>query len=97
MEINNGFYSVNPDKFLAEIEEEKKYLNSGDITTDEFDNDMFEIRDDFYAKCYEKAEDLGYIHRGYMANLFMPDFDKQAGIKKVVNAKGWERHFVLVG
>lgn len=97
MEINNGYYTMNPDKYLAEIEEVKRYLKEDEFYTEQdFDDDVFEIRDNFYAECYEKAEELGFIHRCALANGFMADFDRLAGIEKVAKAKGWEKHFILV-
>lgn len=39
---------------------------------------------------HEKAEELGYVKRCDMANAFMDDFDKQAGIVGISDPKEFE-------
>lgn len=91
MEINNGFYTMNPDKYVAEIKELRESLKTEKYyTAKDFKEDALDIRWEFYGKCYEKAEELGYVKRCDMANAFMDDFDKQAGIVGISNPKEFE-------
>ena len=91
MEINNGYYTMNPDKYIAEIKELKEAMQTEDYyTAKDFREDALDIRWEFYGKCYEKAEELGYVKRCDMANAFMADFDRQAGIEGITNQKEFE-------
>lgn len=80
MEIFNGYYTMSPDKWIQEIENEKESLDNGEIESQWFNEDLRDIRQDFYEKCYEEAERRGYIHRCWMAQRFMTEFDKLIGI-----------------
>lgn len=96
MEINNRFYTMNPNLRLLQIDESQSLFRRGELSEEELLSDIYEYREAFYEECYEKAEELGYARCATMASLFMDDFDKQAGIEKIVEENGWKRRFIQI-